>query len=65
MSDFKPGDRILFQNEVYQVVGPDGPGALSVLRSGSRTPISIPENQAQKIFQEGRSEYNTSKKLNG
>lgn len=64
MSNFKPGDRVSYNNEIYTVVLNEG-DSLAVKRSGSSSPISIPTNQAKKIFQEGRQAYDVNKKLNG
>lgn len=58
------GSKVVFQNDVYTVVSDEG-DSLVVKRAGSRTPISVPKSQVRKVFQEGRSEFDTSTRLNG
>lgn len=65
MDKIKCGTKVEFQGNIYLVIEDPGDNSLLVKRGGSRTPISIPKSQARVVVQEGRVQFDVSRKLNG
>ena len=64
MNEYRVGAKVDFQSNIYTIVKDEGQ-SLVVKRMGSKSPISIPKSQAKLLFEEGRTNFDINRSLNG